>query len=68
MRNLFCGLVLCLAVGAMTPAAQEAIDDTMVARMGAVDGARAIEPLCIHWCIPGFRSNSWTHAFKLLKR
>lgn len=36
--------------------------------MGAAEGARAIEPLCILWCIPGFRSNSWTHAFKLLKR
>ena len=39
-----------------------------VADMGAVEGARAIEPLCILWCIPGFRSNSWTHAFKLLTR
>ena len=39
-----------------------------VADMGAVEGARAIEPLCILWCIPGFLSNSWTHAFKLLKR
>jgi predicted dinucleotide-binding enzyme len=38
------------------------------ADMGAVEGARAIEPLCILWCIPGFLSNSWTHAFKLLKR
>src|SRR6187401_2817551 len=39
-----------------------------VADMGAAEGARAIEPLCILWCIPGFLSNSWTHAFKLLKR
>jgi len=38
-----------------------------VADMGAVEGARAIEPLCILWCIPGFLSNSWTHAFKLLR-
>ena len=38
-----------------------------VADMGAVEGARAIEPLCILWCIPGFLTNSWTHAFKLLK-
>jgi len=38
-----------------------------VADMGAAEAARAIEPLCILWCIPGFRSNSWTHAFKLLK-
>lgn len=38
-----------------------------VADMGAAEAARAIEPLCMLWCIPGFRSNSWTHAFKLLK-
>jgi len=38
------------------------------ADMGGVEGARAIEPLCILWCIPGFLSNSWTHAFKLLKK
>ncbi len=37
------------------------------ADMGAVEAARAIEPLCILWCIPGMAQNSWTHAFKLLK-
>jgi 8-hydroxy-5-deazaflavin:NADPH oxidoreductase len=35
--------------------------------MGGVEAARAIEPLCMLWCIPGFRRNQWTHAFKLLK-
>ena len=35
--------------------------------MGKAEAARAIEPLCILWCIPGFRENRWTHAFKLLK-
>lgn len=35
--------------------------------MGAVQGARAIEPLCQLWCIPGLTGNRWTHAFKLLK-
>jgi predicted dinucleotide-binding enzyme len=35
--------------------------------MGAVEAARAIEPLCMLWCIPGFLNNEWTHAFKLLK-
>ena len=39
-----------------------------VADMGAAEGARAIEPLCVLWCIPGFLSHSWTHAFKLLRR
>jgi predicted dinucleotide-binding enzyme len=35
--------------------------------MGAVEAARAIEPLCILWCIPGFLRNDWTHAFKVLR-
>ena len=37
------------------------------ADMGGVEGARAIEPLCILWCIPGFLRNEWNHAFKLLR-
>lgn len=36
--------------------------------MGKAEAARAIEPLCILWCIPGFIDNQWTHAFKLLKK
>jgi predicted dinucleotide-binding enzyme len=36
------------------------------ADMGSALAARAIEPLVQLWCIPGFRQNSWTHAFKLL--
>jgi 8-hydroxy-5-deazaflavin:NADPH oxidoreductase len=36
--------------------------------MGKVEAARAIEPLCILWCIPGFLENKWMHAFKLLKK
>jgi 8-hydroxy-5-deazaflavin:NADPH oxidoreductase len=35
--------------------------------MGKVEAARAIEPLCMLWCIPGFIKNQWGHAFKLLK-
>jgi predicted dinucleotide-binding enzyme len=36
--------------------------------MGAVEAARAIEPLCKLWCIPGIGKNDWSaHAFKLLK-
>jgi predicted dinucleotide-binding enzyme len=34
--------------------------------MGAVEAARAIEPLCMLWCIPGFLRQDWKHAFKLL--
>ncbi len=37
------------------------------ADMGAAEAARAIEPLCILWCIPGFLRQDWVHAFKLLK-
>jgi hypothetical protein len=38
-----------------------------VADMGGAEAARAIEPLCMLWCIPGFLRNEWTHAFKLLR-
>lgn len=37
-----------------------------IADMGKVEAARAIEPLCMLWCIPGFLQNQWSHAFKLL--
>jgi 8-hydroxy-5-deazaflavin:NADPH oxidoreductase len=36
--------------------------------MGKAEAARAIEPLCMLWCIPGFLQNQWGHAFKLLKK
>jgi 8-hydroxy-5-deazaflavin:NADPH oxidoreductase len=37
------------------------------ADMGKAEAARAIEPLCMLWCIPGFLHNDWSaHAFKLL--
>jgi len=36
--------------------------------MGGAEGARAIEPLAILWCIPGFLRNDWTHAFKMLRK
>jgi predicted dinucleotide-binding enzyme len=35
--------------------------------LGGVEAARAIEPLCMLWCIPGFLHNRWNHAFKLLR-
>jgi len=36
------------------------------ADMGKAQAARAIEPLCILWCIRGFLRDEWKHAFKLL--
>lgn len=35
--------------------------------MGGAVAARAIEPLCMLWCIPGFKRNDWAHAFKMLR-
>jgi predicted dinucleotide-binding enzyme len=35
--------------------------------MGKAESARAIEPLCMLWCIPGFLRNDWVHAFKVLR-
>ncbi|MGH7515034.1 MAG: NADPH-dependent F420 reductase [Gemmatimonadales bacterium] len=35
--------------------------------MGGAIAARAIEPLAVLWCIPGFLRDSWAHAFHLLR-
>lgn len=35
--------------------------------MGNVEAARALEPLAMLWCLPGFRENRWNHALKMLK-
>jgi hypothetical protein len=35
--------------------------------MGKAEAARAIEPLCMLWCISGFLKNDWMHAFKVLR-
>ena len=36
--------------------------------IGSAEAARAIEPLCMLWCIQGITKNQWNHAFKLLKK
>jgi predicted dinucleotide-binding enzyme len=36
--------------------------------MGMAEAARAIESLCMLWCIPGFREGKWSHAFRLMKK
>lgn len=33
---------------------------------GSIISARAIEPLCMLWCLPGFLRNDWHHAFRML--
>ncbi len=35
--------------------------------MGKDTAARAIEPLCMLWCIPGMLRGQWSHAFRLIK-
>jgi 8-hydroxy-5-deazaflavin:NADPH oxidoreductase len=37
------------------------------ADMGSAIAARALEPLAVLWCIPGFREDDWMHAFRLLR-
>ena len=55
------------------PAAKKAVEAVLdkfgwdTEDMGTAEAARAIEPLCMLWCIPGFVRNDWKHAFKLLK-
>ena len=39
-----------------------------VADMGGVESARAIEPLCMLWCIPLFTGGGSDHAFKLMHK
>ncbi len=35
---------------------------------GTIVSSRAIEPLCILWCLPGFLRNDWNHAFRMLTK
>jgi len=36
--------------------------------LGGIEGARLLEPMCILWVLYGIRTNSWDHAFKLLRK
>ena len=54
--------------------ALEALEEvaTLVSELGydhfvRMEAARAIEPLCILWCIPGMLGQGWSHALKLLR-
>ena len=35
--------------------------------LGGAPAARAIEPLAMLWCIPGFLKDDWSHAYKVLR-
>ncbi len=36
--------------------------------IGGIEGSRLLEPICILWVLYGIRTNSWNHAFKLLRK
>ena len=38
-----------------------------VVDIGGIEGARYLEPLAMVWVAYGLRTNTWNHAFKLLK-
>ena len=61
-------------VGAVLAAAARAEVRAILGRFGweaedpgAVEAARAIEPLCVLWCIPGFQGWGWSHAPRMLR-
>ncbi|MGC4121884.1 MAG: NADPH-dependent F420 reductase [Myxococcales bacterium] len=35
---------------------------------GGIEGARLLEPMCLLWVGYGVRTNTWNHAFKLLRK
>jgi predicted dinucleotide-binding enzyme len=39
-----------------------------VVDLGGIEASRWLEAMCIAWCLHGFRSGSWNHAFKLLTK
>lgn len=36
--------------------------------IGGIEGSRLLEPLCILWVLYGFKTGSWDHAFKMLRK
>lgn len=39
-----------------------------VTDIGGIEGARLLEPICILWVLYGIQTNTWNHAFKLLRK
>ena len=39
-----------------------------VSDLGGIESSRYLEPLCMVWVLHGFRTGSWTHAFKIVKK
>jgi len=36
--------------------------------LGGIEMSRYLEPLAMIWIVYGFRTNTWNHAFKLLRK
>jgi len=36
--------------------------------IGGIDGSRLLEPMCVLWVLYGIRTNTWNHAFRLLRK
>jgi predicted dinucleotide-binding enzyme len=36
--------------------------------IGGIEGSRYLEGMCMVWVLHGFRSGTWNHAFKLLRK
>jgi hypothetical protein len=36
--------------------------------LGTAEAARAIEPLVVLWCVPGFLRQDWSHALRMLRK
>jgi predicted dinucleotide-binding enzyme len=36
--------------------------------IGGIEGSRYLEPMCLVWVLYGVRSQTWNHAFKLLRK
>lgn len=70
----FGGLIPTMFICGNDPSAKQEVVEILqrfgweIEDLGTVEAARAIEPLCMLWCIPGLRDGSWSHAFKLLKK
>lgn len=54
--------------------AKKAVTDLLTAfgwntiDIGGIEGARLLEPICVLWVLYGLRTNTWNHAFKLLRK
>jgi predicted dinucleotide-binding enzyme len=61
-------------IGGNDAAAKTTVTDILTAfgwstiDIGGIEAARLLEPMCILWVLYGIRTNSWNHAFKLLRK